>query len=102
MNFISFFPSKNYFKEELIYYFPLKYSIRDFPGGPVVKISPSNTGGVGSIPGQGAKIPRASWPKSKNRKQKQYCNKFSKDLKKKKYSIKQMAPRSDLLSSFIN
>ena len=68
MNFISFFPSKNYFKEELIYYFPLKYSIRDFPGGPVVKISPSNTGGVGSIPSQGAKIPHASWPKSKTRK----------------------------------
>ena len=24
----------------------------DFPGGPVAKISPSNTGGAGSIPGQ--------------------------------------------------
>ena len=23
----------------------------DFPGGPVAKISPSNTGGAGSIPG---------------------------------------------------
>ena len=30
--------------------------LRDFPGGPVVKTSPSNTGAVGSIPGWGAKI----------------------------------------------
>ena len=33
---------------------------RDFPGGPVVKTSPSKAGGAGSIPGRGAKIPRAS------------------------------------------
>ena len=31
----------------------------DFSGGPVVKTSPSNVGGKGSIPGQGAKIPHA-------------------------------------------
>ena len=36
---------------------------RDFPGGPVVKTSPSNADGPGSIPGQRAKIPHASWPK---------------------------------------
>ena len=30
---------------------------RDFPRGPVVKTRPSNAGGVGSIPGQGTKIP---------------------------------------------
>ena len=53
----------------------------DFPGGPVVKTSPSNAGGVGSIPGQGAKIPHASGPKNQNIKQKQYCNKFNKDFK---------------------
>ena len=35
----------------------------DFPGNPVVKTSPSIAGGVGSIPGQGAKIPCASWSK---------------------------------------
>ena len=35
----------------------------DFPGGPVVKTSPSKAGGVYSIPGRGAKIPNASWPK---------------------------------------
>ena len=34
----------------------------DFPGSPVVKTLPSNAGGVGSIPGWGAKIPHASQP----------------------------------------
>ena len=38
-------------------------NVRDFPGSPVVKTSLSNTRGVGSIPGQGVKIPHASWPK---------------------------------------
>ena len=48
----------------------------------MVKTSPSNVGSVGSIPGWGAKIPHASWPKNtKNIKQTQYCNKFNKDLK---------------------
>ena len=32
------------------------------PGGPVIKTSPSNAGGMGLIPGQGAKIPHVSWP----------------------------------------
>ena len=32
---------------------------RDFPGGPVVQKLPSDAGGVGSIPGQGTKIPHA-------------------------------------------
>ena len=31
----------------------------DFPGGPVAKNSPSNTGDGGSIPGRGTKIPHA-------------------------------------------
>ena len=53
----------------------------DFPGGPAVKTSPSKTGGVGSIPGQGIKIPHALRPKNQNIKQKQYCNKFNKDFK---------------------
>ena len=56
---------------------------RDFPGGPV-KILPSSAGGVGSIPGQGTKIPHASQLKNRNIKQKQYYKKFNKDLKKKK------------------
>ena len=32
----------------------------DYPGGPVVKTPPSNAGGVGSIPGQGTKVPHAA------------------------------------------
>ena len=39
---------------------------RDFSGGPVVKTSPSNAVGAGSIPGWGAKIPHASGPKNQN------------------------------------
>ena len=31
----------------------------DFPSGPVVGTLPSNAGGEGSIPGQGAKTPHA-------------------------------------------
>ena len=47
----------------------------------MVKTSLSSGGGVGLIPGQGAKIPHASRPKNQNVKQKQYHNKFSKDFK---------------------
>ena len=54
----------------------------DFPGSPVVKFSPSNTGDVSSIPGREAKIPHVLGPKKRKMKQKQYCNKFNKDLKK--------------------
>ena len=46
----------------------------------MVKTSPSNAGGAGLIPGQGAKIPHASGPKNQKIKQKQYCNKFNKDF----------------------
>ena len=53
----------------------------DLPGGPAVKTWTSSAGGVGSIPGQGTKIPHASGQKYQNIKQKQYRNKFSKDLK---------------------
>ena len=35
------------------------YMHRDFPGGPLIKNPPSNAGDVGSIPGQGTKIPHA-------------------------------------------
>ena len=38
----------------------------DFPGGPVVKILPSNAEGVGSIPGRGTKIPIAAHGVAKN------------------------------------
>ena len=55
----------------------LKKQLRDFPGSPVVKTSPSSAGGAGLIPGRGAKIPHASQPKNQNIKQ----NKFNKDFK---------------------
>ena len=44
----------------------LKLILRNFPGGLVVKTLPSNAGGIGSIPGCGAKIRYASWPKNQN------------------------------------
>ena len=62
-------------------FFFLKLLYGDFPGGPVVKSSPSSVGGAGSIPGWGARIPHTSRPKNQNIKQKQYCNKFNKDFK---------------------
>ena len=40
----------------------LKIPGRDFPVSSVVKTLPFNAGSVGSIPGQGAKIPCASGP----------------------------------------
>ena len=43
----------------------LKVILWGFPGGPVVKTSPSNSEGVGLIPGWGAKISHALWPKHK-------------------------------------
>ena len=36
---------------------------------------------MGSIPGWGAKIPHATWPKIQIIKQKQYCDTFNKDFK---------------------
>ena len=62
----------------------IKVLHKDFPGGPVVGTSPSNAERAGSIPGQGNKIPHASWQNKikQNIKQKQYCNKFNKVFKK--------------------
>ena len=36
----------------------------DFPGAPVVQTLPSNAGDMGSIPGQGTKIPHSVEPLS--------------------------------------
>ena len=58
---------------------------RHFPGGPMVKTSPSNAGGSCLIPGWDTKIPHASQPKNQNIKQKLYCNKFNKDFKNSAY-----------------
>ena len=49
----------------------------------MAETSPSNAGGAGSIPHQGAGIPHAL-QKKQNIKQKQYCKKFNKEVKKKK------------------
>jgi len=51
----------------------------DFLDHPVVKTSPSNAGGTGSISGQVAKIPHASQPEQ-NVKQNQCFNRFDKDF----------------------
>ena len=40
--------------------------MRGLPGGPVVKSSPSNAKGAGSISGREAGVPHASGPKKKN------------------------------------
>ena len=58
----------------------------------MVKTLPSNAEGAGSIPGQGAKIPHALWPKNQNIKHKPDRNKL-KDLRtgshhKKKKKLK--------------
>ena len=62
----------------------------DSLGGPVVGTSPSNAGDAGLLPDWGARIPHASWPKTQNIKQKQYCNKFNKDFKKLSTSKKKL------------
>ena len=41
-----------------------KCPMRDFPGGPLIKTSPSNAGGAGSISGQRTRIPHASQRKN--------------------------------------
>ena len=52
-------------------------------GSPVFKTSPSNLGSTSLIPSQRAKIPRASRPEKQNiKKQKQCCNKFTKNFLK--------------------
>jgi len=53
----------------------------------MVKTLPSSAVGKGSIPSQRTKIPYALPPKIQNINQKQYCNKFNKDFKKKYPSL---------------
>ena len=48
---------------------------------------------MGSVPGQGAKIPHALQPKNQNIKQKQQCNKFNKDKKKKRERERRNRPK---------
>ena len=67
---------------------PKSLRVGDSPGGPVVKIPPSNARGSGSIPGGISKIPHALGPENQNMKQKQYCNKFNKDFKNGQKNLK--------------
>ena len=59
-----------------------------FPGSPVVKISPPNGWGVGSIPAWGDKMPQGGIScmphrkKQNKTKQNKYYNKFNKDFKR--------------------
>ena len=67
----------------------------------MVKTLPSKVGSVGSISGWEAKIPHGSW--SKNIKQKQYCNKFHKNFKKKMAHIKKsLKNKRKWYISFVN
>ena len=59
-----------------------------FSVGPLVKTSLSIAEGADLICGQGVKIPRASWPKSQNIKQKQCCNKDFKNGPHQKIFLK--------------
>ena len=45
----------------------------------MAKTPPSIAGDAGSIPGQGAKISHALWPKKPKHRLKQHCNKFNKE-----------------------
>ena len=54
----------------------------------MVKTSLLNAAGAGLMPGWGAKVPHASLPKKlKHKNQKQYCNKFNQDFKKKREEL---------------
>ena len=52
----------------------------DFPGGPLVKTSPSSAEGVDSIPGGRTKVHMPCGQKSKTQ-DKKHWNKFNKDFK---------------------
>ena len=57
--------------KRLVFFFYHKQSVEDFPGGPVVKTSPSSAESRGLIPGQAAKISYVLQLKNQNIKQKQ-------------------------------
>ena len=63
------------------------YFAQDFPGGPLVKNLPSKAGDVGSIPGQGTKIPQTARqlrPCAKTKERPECHNKDPVQTKKKK------------------
>ena len=66
----------------------------------MVKTPPSNAGAESSTLGWGARNPHALQPKKQNIKQKQYCDKFSKDFKNGPYQ-KTYLKNIELLPSFM-
>ena len=64
--------------QNIIYF---KNLLRDFSGGPVVKTSPANAGGVALILAWAAKLQPALHPKHQSIKQQLDCNTFNKRLK---------------------
>ena len=60
---------KGHFTLVLVFTFSIvyKFSKREFPGGPVVKTWCFHYDGLGSIPGQGTKIPQAKWYSQKKK-----------------------------------
>ena len=67
----------------------------------MVKISPSNAGGVGSIPGRGAKIPHASQPKSQNIKHKKINKDFKNGPHQEKKKVKKKKRKLTVLEKKI-
>ena len=67
----------HFFIALLYYYFKNCLPSGDFPGSPVLALQ---CRGISLISGQGAKMPHALGPKNQNIKQKQCCNKLSKDF----------------------
>lgn len=47
----------------------LNQKVKDFPYGPVVKMSPSNADDAGLIPGWGIKMSQVLWAKKKKKKE---------------------------------
>ena len=84
ITFIFFFSSSLFYKLSSVKIHHLKNleQFRDLPHGPMVKTLPSNPGCASLIHGQELRCHMPPGQKKKqNRKQKQYCNKFNKDLK---------------------
>lgn len=49
----------------------IRSRLQDFPSGLEMKTLPYSARDIGSIPGQGAKMPHGLWPQNENMKQKQ-------------------------------
>ena len=73
-----------------------KTTLKDFPHDPVVKTLASTAGDEGLILDWGVKIPHVSQPKNQNIKQKQYCNKFNKDVKNSPHQKQNLKEKSTL------